>query len=95
MQINSSVSDKNTLDQNVSFLFTVDFLLVLSCSTFSNDISWIDFPELNWSQLRPRLQENGVMGGITLTRHMTISMLLIGWGQKFHQHHDRINHIVF
>ena len=46
-------------------------MLVLSCSIFSNDISKIDFPELNWSQLWPHLQENGVMGGITLIRHMT------------------------
>ena len=26
---------------------------------------------LNWGQLRPRLQGDGVVGCITLTRHMT------------------------
>ena len=49
MQINSSVSDKKKTSfiKNVilPFLFTVDFFLVLSCSVFSNDISWIHFPE--------------------------------------------------
>ena len=46
------------------------FLLVLSCSIFSNDMdpfSWT----LYRRQLRPRLQGDGVMGCITLTRHMT------------------------
>ena len=51
MEINSSVSDKKqallkcNFTNRVPFLFTVDFLLVLSCSIFSNDILWIHFPE--------------------------------------------------
>ena len=51
MQTNSSVSDKKQallkghFSNKVPFFFTIDFLLVLSSSLFSNDIPWIRFSE--------------------------------------------------
>ena len=102
MQINSSVSDKKKQKKNklyqkchftnkVPFLFTVDFLLVLSCSIFSNDISCIHFPEHQTAadhELLSKETESWVAWPWLVT--WPNSVLLIGWGPKFHQHRDRI-----
>ena len=80
--INSRVSDKKTrFIKNVilptEYHFSLQLIFVsLVLQYISNDISWIHFMDpfswtVNWAQIRPRLQGDGVVGCITLTRHMT------------------------
>ena len=74
------------------FSLQLIFVLILTCSLFSNDISWIHFPEhqtgANYDLVS---KETGSWVALPWLVTWPNSVLLIGWGQKFHQHHDRMH----
>ena len=74
----------------VTFIFTV-ISLVLSSSTFSNDIACIHFPEHNTGANYDLVsKERRSWVAYPWLVRWPNSVLLIGWGPKFHQHHYRM-----